>query len=124
KTSEPEECETPEAEPGSRLEEAEAGEQETHCTEGRHRENGRQHDGASPERLVQLAHSRCSLPLFGAAIPARRLAACAFEPRRDISPVDDVPERRDVVGSPILVLQVVRVFPRAHDEEGYASLAA
>jgi hypothetical protein len=46
-----------------------------------------------------------------------------FESGGDVGPVDDVPDRGDVVGSAVLVLQVVGVFPCVDDKERYAALS-
>src|SRR5690349_14649882 len=49
--------------------------------------------------------------------------ARTVEASRDVAPVDDVPDGADVVGPPVLVLQVVRVLPRVDHEQRDAALA-
>ena len=79
---------------------------------------------ATPTALVASignAALRGSLVKKGATIEA--LAQVKREPRRDVGPIDDVPDRVDVVGSAVLVLQVVGVLPGVDDKQWYATLS-
>ena len=40
-----------------------------------------------------------------------------LEARRDVTPVDDIPERFDVIGSHVLVLQIVSVLPHVNTKK-------
>ena len=42
---------------------------------------------------------------------------CLFEVSVDRFPVHDVPEGGDIVGAPVLVLQIVRVLPHVQPED-------
>src|SRR2546421_3826073 len=58
----------------------------------------------------------------GEAALSPRILSERREALGDLRPVDHVPPRIDVVGAPVLVLEVVGVLPHVHPEQGGGAL--